>query len=233
MNEDKLALEVWDELGTSGRYPEYDSAFALEFARRIRQEGKGELVAYRLPNGKLLPANKVVIFEPEVDYQGNKPIRFNPWEPLYTYNLDDPFSDALIALKCKKIAAGQASNGNACGEVTCEITSESAPAAPQSQFIRGLDMAQDMSKTPRTDDLRRELEALPKYGQYGYNAEAFAALIFKRYTQLERELSERDAQIAALREDLRKMTVVANARASNEARLEGIIAAIDAARGKK
>jgi len=73
--------------------------------------------------------------------------------------------------------------------------------APQSQYIKGLDMAQDMRrKTPRTDDLRRELEALPKYGQYGYNAEAFAALIFKRYTQLERELSAANAQIEVLLE---------------------------------
>ena len=73
--------------------------------------------------------------------------------------------------------------------------------APQSQYIKGLDMAQDMRrKTPRTDDLRRELEALPKYGQYGYNAEAFAVLIFKRYTQLESELA---AATRALQAQLR------------------------------
>ena len=44
--------------------------------------------------------------------------------------------------------------------------------------------------TPRTDDLRRELDALPKFGQYGYNAEARAGIVFKRFAQLERELAE-------------------------------------------
>ena len=55
----------------------------------------------------------------------------------------------------------------------------------------------DKQETPRTDDLRKEIDGLPKFGHYGYRADAYAELVFKRFPELERELAALRASIEA------------------------------------
>ena len=55
-----------------------------------------------------------------------------------------------------------------------------------------------MSDTPRTDDLRAKLDALPKFGYYGFDPTAPMKLVLDEYAKLERELAaERERRVAS------------------------------------
>ncbi len=56
-------------------------------------------------------------------------------------------------------------------------------------------MTKPETETPETDDLRRQLDALPKFGRIGYNAEASAKLVFKTVASLERRLRAAESAV--------------------------------------
>ena len=73
-----------------------------------------------------------------------------------------------------------------------------------------------MSDTPRTYDLRKQWDALPKWGQHGYSPEKYVHLVFSNHEALERELTAAREEIERLRQELagtrRKLAQAENMR---------------------